>query len=112
MTTKTKALGHALEVSSVKKATKRGLEASVQPGSGIYADFPKDIVLEELLGECKKRSTPPSLAQMEKWLEGADFLVYAHKGSREQLVLLRYDTFLDVLVATKTHRNLTHNGSR
>ncbi len=103
-----KALGTGLENRVVKRASDRGLTAARQPGSGVFKDYPNDVVVEGLLGECKVRSRHPSYSEMQEWLEGAQeaakkakmpgaFLVYNVKGSRCPRVLLDLDLFLDVL---------------
>jgi hypothetical protein len=92
----------------VKRAQARNLKAEKQPGSGVYQDFPNDVVVHGLLGECKVRSSHPSLALLLIWLAGAEenakkhgfpgaFLVYNQKGSKAPRVLLDLDLFLDLL---------------
>jgi len=112
MANRNKNLGTGLEVRVVNRAKKRGIEAKRQPGSGIFKAHPNDVLLRfeagQLLDECKVRSTPPSLAQMLSWLDGAEanaarmgmlgaFLTYNHKGAPDPHVLLRLDLFLDLL---------------
>ncbi len=103
-----KALGTGLENRVVKRAQVRGLEASRQPGSGIFKDYPNDVVVAGLLGECKVRSRHPSYSEMQEWLEGAQehakkakmpgaFLVSNVKGSRTPRVLVDLDLFLELL---------------
>lgn len=112
MTTQSKALGNGLETRVVKRAERLGLTARRQPGSGVYAGWPNDVLVYNnaditALVECKVRSTHPSMAQMLAWLDEvernsgqcADFgcLVYNVKGSRKPKVLLDLDTFLSLL---------------
>ena len=110
MTNKARALGNGLENRVVTRARKRGLAAWKQPGSGVYADYPNDVVVSTLLGECKVRSTLPSLAQMFEWLEYVEsnarkkkgefdgaFLVFNQKGGRKPKVMLDLDLFLKLL---------------
>lgn len=107
MTNKNRALGNGLESRVVTRARKRGLAAYRQPGSGVYADYPNDVVVATLLGECKVRSTLPSLAQLFEWLGNAErnaqgkfegaFLVFNQKGSRKPKVVLDLDLFLKLL---------------
>jgi hypothetical protein len=57
MSNKRKALGRALEDRVVEKAKELGLEARVQPGSGVFKAYPHDAVIEHMLVECKVRAT-------------------------------------------------------
>jgi hypothetical protein len=93
----------------VKRALARCLVAKKQPGSGVYSTFPNDVTVQNLLGECKVRSTHPSVNQLLEWLEGVEanakqhgfaggFLCYNAKGSQHPLVVLDLDLFLDLLV--------------
>lgn len=113
MTTNSKALGSGLESRVVRRAERLGLRARRQPGSGVYEDFPNDVVIDApggitALVECKVRSTLPSLAQMLGWLDRVErnvkpphhhfgALVYNTKGSRKPKVLLDLDVFLALL---------------
>ena len=118
MANNNKSLGTGLETRVVKRARDRGLEASRQPGSGVFRDFPNDVVVEanvpglgvlRLLGECKVRSRHPNYSEMQEWLEAAQenakkskqfqaaFLTYNVKGSRIPRVMLDLDDFLDIL---------------
>lgn len=108
MANKNKALGSGLETRVVDRARAKGLSARRQPGSGVFTEYPNDVVVEGFLGECKVRSTHPSLAQMLDWLGTTEFhaeaagyrgafLVYNQKGSRTPVVLLDLDLFLSLL---------------
>jgi hypothetical protein len=111
-----KALGSSLESRVVQRAQKAGLLAARQPGSGVYADYPNDVVVDTaqggLLVECKVRSTTPSLSQLLLWLHGCQSnaqragygggaLVYNAKGSRRPVVLIDLDLFLSLLSSEK-----------
>lgn len=113
MTTRSKALGSGLERRVVDWAKRYGFDARRQPGSGVYADFPSDVLIEtpvaRVLAECKVRSTHPSVNEMLGWLDGVQkhasrmpqgttgVLVYNHKGSRKPKVILDLDAFLFLL---------------
>lgn len=108
MTNKSKARGTGWEVRLVNRAKKRGLSARRQPGSGVYPQYPNDVVVEGMLGECKMRTDHPSMAQMVEWLRGVEanaakhefpgaFLAYNHKGSRKPIVMIDLETFLGLL---------------
>src|SRR5690242_20352298 len=103
-----KALGSGLEARVVKRANLLGLEAHRQPGSGIFRDYPNDVVVAGHLGECKVRSTNPSLNELLGWLDGVEnaavkakmpggFLVFNRKGSRHPKVLCDLTYFLVLL---------------
>lgn len=53
MSTRQKRKGTRLEKRVVEQAQAQGLTARLQPGSGIYQDYPSDAVIENLLIECK-----------------------------------------------------------
>lgn len=108
MANRNKALGSALEYRVVDKAQQLGLQARRQPLSGVLKEYPNDVVVEDLLGECKVRSTHPSYTELQEWLEGCQanakrmkmrdgFLVYNVKGSRTPRVLCDLDLFLSLL---------------
>ncbi len=50
---KQKVKGSRFEGLVVEKARKAGLEASKQPGSGVFKDYPNDAVIEQTLIEAK-----------------------------------------------------------
>jgi hypothetical protein len=101
--------GSAFESRVVARALKAGLEARKQPGSGVFNDYPNDLVIEGWLGEAKTRTDHPSLTQMLAWLDGVQanakkgreffggFLVYNQVGSRKPIVMLSLDDFLSIL---------------
>src|SRR6266852_8483178 len=60
---KNKVLGSALERRVVKRAQDAGLEAHVQPGSGVFKEYPHDAVIEDRLVECKVRGAIDSKGQ-------------------------------------------------
>jgi Holliday junction resolvase len=108
MTNPRKDLGTALENRVVDRARKCGLQANRQPGSGIYSEYPNDVVVDNLLGECKVRTRHPSYTEMQEWLENAEinakrtgkagaFLVYNTKGSRTPRVMMDLDLFFSLL---------------
>lgn len=109
MPNKNKALGSGLETRVVNRAHAHGLPAHKQPGSGTFTAFPNDVVVTDLLGECKVRSTHPSFNELDEWLTGAErnaagrfrgaFLVYNPKGSRHPRVMLDLDLFLSILTS-------------
>ena len=111
MSNPSKALGTGLENRVVARAKAAGLTAHKQPLSGILKDYPNDVMVEGLLGECKVRSRHPSYTEMQEWLENAQinakrinaagaFLVYNVKGSRTPRVLLDLDLFFLILKST------------
>lgn len=104
-----KALGFGLERRVVNRAKAHGLAARRQPLSGSLSEYPNDVVVEDLLGECKVRSSHPSYNEMDGWLAGCEehaaeqkmlggFLVYNPKGSQHPRVMLDLDLFLCLLV--------------
>ena len=116
MSNPNKALGTGLENRVVERAHKRGIPAAKQPGSGIFKDYPNDVVVGGYLGECKVRSRHPSYIDMQEWLEYAQanakkarmpgaFLVYNVKGSRMPRVLLDLDLFLDIVAQSLDKQN-------
>jgi Holliday junction resolvase len=50
---KQKRKGSQLERRVVKEAHQKGIDAHVQPGSGMYKDYPSDAVIGTILAECK-----------------------------------------------------------
>ena len=113
MTNKNKILGTAQETRIVKRAKDVGLEARKQPGSGVYKDFPADLVIGSGLGEAKTRSSYEvagrKVVQFElEWLKqvvrqseenGFEWgAVFFHpKGTQEQYVFLTLDSFLELV---------------
>lgn len=114
-----KNLGTALEKRVVEKAVAAGLNSTKQPGSGVFKDYPSDVVVENILVECKVRSAefiPPATRYVRidmNWLEKvreeaekAGFLdgvvVINAKGSRNPSVLISLDFFLTLLVEKST----------
>lgn len=57
MSNQKKRLGRALERKVVEEARAAGLHASLQPLSGQLQEFPGDATIEDILVECKVRST-------------------------------------------------------
>lgn len=116
MSNPNKALGNGLENRVVQRAAKLGIPAARQPGSGVFRDFPNDVVVADFLAECKVRSRHPSYTEMQEWLEGVQahaqrvgladgILVYNVKGSRTPRVLLDLDTFLKIVSCTLDKQN-------
>jgi Holliday junction resolvase len=113
-----KQLGSAFESRVVKRASEKGLKARKQPGSGVYAGLPNDVVIENLLVECKVRSASLT-AKGEKrltidldWLRGVQtaatregfrdgIVVINPKGSARPLVLCDYEFWLELLNSAK-----------
>jgi len=96
------------------KAQAHGLEARRQPGSGIYKEYPSDVLLDQFLLECKVRSPLPTIDGNEKavrveynWLNkvmrnaktlgklGA--VVVKPKGQQKQMVLMDFDDWLELV---------------
>lgn len=111
MSNQKKALGTGLENRVVERARAKGLEAKKQPLSGVLKDYPHDCVIEGVLVECKVRSPQIDakgqqyirlnidwLLQTIKDAEAHGFdsavLVVNAKGSREPMVMLRYNDYL------------------
>lgn len=100
--------GSAFELRVVQRATKAGLEARKQPGSGQFEGFPNDVVVANWLGECKTYTDHPSMTKFMEWLadvkansvkdgrEGS-FLVYNQIGSRRPIVMLALEDFFFLL---------------
>lgn len=100
--------GTAFEKRVVERATKAGLDARKQPGSGQYEGYPNDVVVANWLGECRSYTDHPSMTKFMEWLadvqansvkdkrEGS-FLVYNQIGSRRPIVMLRLEDFLFLL---------------
>lgn len=109
-----KQLGSAFESRVVERAKAKGLKARKQPGSGVYKGLPNDVVIEDVLVECKVRSTTLT-AKGEKrltldldWLRGVQaaaeregfrqgIVVVNAKGSSKPLVLCDYEFVLELL---------------
>lgn len=109
-----KALGKRAEQQIAEKAVESGLDARVQPLSGILEAFPNDVLLStgeaSVLVEAKVRS--PTISGGEKyitinldWLKGVianavrigaayGTVIFRTKRSSEFYVLLRYEDFL------------------
>lgn len=114
MANRNKELGTALENRVVEKAEEHGLTARRQPGSGMFAAYPEDDVVENLLVQAKVQSAHLD-AKGEKcltlrlgWLKqveeaaakhgfDAGVVVVRPKGSARLLVLCDGDFFLDLL---------------
>lgn len=108
-----KPLGSGLETRVVRRAQRLGMEARRQPGSGVYREFPNDVLIDtpgmRVLVECKVRSEHPSMKEMLGWLEnvekngrgmrfpGMGVVVYNPKGSRKPKVLMDLDEFLGLV---------------
>lgn len=121
MTNKNRALGNGLESRVVARSLRRGLRAHRQPGSGVFREYPNDVVVERLLGECKVRSDLPSLAKMFEWMENAQanakrkrfvgsFLVFNRKGSRKPVVMMDLDLLLDILASVRPDSEFLQEG--
>lgn len=100
-----KAKGTRLEKRVVQLFEDAGArQARRQPGSGIYQDFPKDVLVEageeRWIIECKARRQLPQT--FERWLEGADMLVMCADRDTPR-VYMRWETFAALL------SYLTHN---
>lgn len=96
MTTKQKRKGSGFEDRIVRDAHEQGLDARKQPGSGVYKDFPHDVVVEDLLAECKagytvERVKAGKTFQFQlSWLDGV--VEAARKaGKRAGVVFFRPD---------------------
>lgn len=114
MTSRQKRLGSSLEKAIVKQAKEAGLEARLQPLSGMMKDLPNDAVVDDVLLECKVRA-PLLSSSNEKsfridlgWLQkvsgnaskhGFRFgaVVFRLKGSQQKYVAMRYDDLLQLL---------------
>jgi hypothetical protein len=111
-----KQLGTALENRVVAKAKEKGLRARRQPLSGVLKDFPNDVEIERLLGECKVRTTKLDAKGAKilsidlDWLDGVranaarmgyeSAAVFVRpKGSERILAMLDLDTLYDLLRA-------------
>jgi Holliday junction resolvase len=109
-----KALGTSLENRVVRKAKAAGLDAKKQPGSGVYHDFPADVVIESTLVECKVRAVERrvsgeryiqlDLAWMDQVVQQAEkagyemgVAVFQPKNGRKQYVLIQFEAFLSLL---------------
>lgn len=121
MSNPNKSKGSRLETRVVKMAEAHGLSARRQPGSGIYADFPNDVTIENLLIEAKCGYTRFAGKGVEKskkisvdleWIikvstnaEKGQFdeglLVIRPDGVQEPYVFVRLEYLLRVLAALK-----------
>jgi Holliday junction resolvase len=117
---KAKQLGTAGENRIVEQAKAHGLHAHRQPGSGIYKDYPADVVIEDkVLVESMVRAVEKSqpgerYVRLDlNWLEkvvdeaaGAGFemgvVVLQPKGARRRYTLIDFETFLDLLSRSNT----------
>jgi Holliday junction resolvase len=115
-----KALGKSLENKVAAVANEAGLEAEVQPLSGVLERYPNDVLIRSgvtaILVECKVRSA--TISGGEKyitinldWLKGCienlarlsrravkmGVVVFRAKRSQDLYVLMRYEDFLHIL---------------
>jgi len=114
MTSRSKAVGHALEVRVVQEAHALGLSAQVQPGSGVYKDYPHDAVIEGMLVECKVRAVDMDAGRATRifrfdlnWLKQVvsaalgkyrmGVVVFRPRGSQEKYVVIALSDFLALL---------------
>ena len=121
-----KQLGSALESRVVEKAESRGLTSKKQPLSGALKGYPNDVVIEDVLAECKVRShllntKGQRYIRLElDWLAGveenakkegfdAGVLVVNAKHSPTPKVLVDLDFFLDLLRIRKETQNGTYD---
>lgn len=114
MSNPNKQRGSAFEGKAVKIARDAGLTANKQPGSGVYADYPSDVVIENLLVECKKGYTLEKsdgsryfqfdlnwltkvrqFARRGKFLDGLVF--FSPAGSQLSFTVLAVETLIDLL---------------
>lgn len=118
MSNPNKRKGSSLETAIVKKAQQQDLYARKQPGSGVYKDFPNDVVLENLLVEAKSGYTRLNSDGSKKfsvdvgWLlrvaENAEkgnfeagIVVIKPDGVRTPYAIVSLDYLLRVLTALK-----------
>jgi hypothetical protein len=113
-----KRLGSGLEDRVVERASKAGLEARKQPGSGVYKEYPSDAVVENILVECKVRSSSLDakgntnihinldwLRKAQKEASEAGFegavVVVNPKGSTRPLALVDLNFLIQLLVEVR-----------
>ena len=109
-----KTLGTALENRVVKRARAQGLKAHRQPLSGVLKEFPHDVVVEDLLIECKVRSPSISISGKKTLRFSLDYLrsvqadalksgfaqgilIVNAKGDQRPLAVMDLDWFLTIL---------------
>lgn len=92
-----KAKGRKLEAAVVQDLKSAGLEARLQPGSGIYRDFPHDVEAtlrgKRFIIECKARKD--SFRQLDGWMGEADVLVVRCDRATPR-VYMHWETFLSI----------------
>lgn len=115
-----KALGRALENKVAEIAAVAGLQAGVQPLSGVLPNYPNDVLIDadiaSVLVECKVRSAEISggekyitinlgwlkkcienLARLSKRVKRIGVVVFRAKRSQDLYVLMRYEDLLQLL---------------
>jgi Holliday junction resolvase len=110
-----KRLGLDNERQVVERLRGQGIKATQQPGSGVFKDYPNDVVIEDrILAECKVRTTLQNakgdriIPFDSEWLEGCEKNAkeqgYSHgvvfvkrKMARTRLVVMSEDYFIELL---------------
>jgi hypothetical protein len=115
MPSKNKALGLSNERQVVGKLRGAGIEAKQQPGSGVYKEYPNDVLIPGgILAECKVRATSMT-ARGERiipfdmdWLEGCEknakdhnyehgVVIVKQRNGRKRLAVMDLDYFIELL---------------
>ncbi len=98
-----KAKGAGLEKLICDELLAIGVDAKRQPGSGIYKEYPKDVIAKipeigEMLVECKAHKN--GWATGDKYMGHADFLIMK-PNYKEPRVYMRWSTFKKIVMALK-----------
>jgi hypothetical protein len=121
LTTKQKAKGSHFEERIVADAHEAGLLARRQPGSGVFVDYPNDVIIEDILGEAKAGYSTGAKETLSfriqiKWLENVSIhakkvgmwmgvLFFRPNGCIRYWVVLEKDKFLELLKENKQMRD-------
>ncbi|WP_220193932.1 hypothetical protein [Ktedonospora formicarum] len=120
MSNRAKALGSSFERKAVRLANEAGVDASKQPGSGVFKEFPNDIILNgDMLGECKVRAyhfnaKGEKCFTLEKsWIDNVCkhakqlgmrwAVLFQPKGQQQVYAVIDYDLLLKLL--SESERN-------
>ena len=120
MSNPNKRKGSGMEDRVVREAKKRELDARKQPGSGIYANYPSDVVVEQILVEAKTGYSRVNVAgekifslnmtwlsKVEKEAQTHGFdnhaLAFRPTGTTKCYAVIDLNFFLDLLVKGKTN---------
>lgn len=126
MASRAKVNGTALERRVVKDATAAGIPARRQPLSGMLADFPNDVAVDNFLAECKMRAAhldargAKTLSLSLDWLHKvcdnakkagfrAGVLISRAKGSPQLYVTMKWEDWTELVAKSRNLSTITDN---